>query len=56
MDDFFEGAIHSAERREARSPNRDKDVSSELKDDVASGVMTATLRGIVNFFFATDKD
>lgn len=55
VDDFLDGAISSAERRDARSPNRQRDTSDELKNDSISGVATALLRGFIGLFDSSDE-
>ncbi len=55
-DDFFDGAISSAERRDARLPNRERDTNKELKQDAAAGVITATFSGILDLMFSSDDD
>ena len=50
IDDFFDGAISSAERRNARTPNMQVDLKNELKRDSMSGVATALFRGFLDLF------
>ena len=56
VDDFFEGAIKSAERRDVRAPHRQVNASDELKSDSVSGVATAISRGLAGLFDSAEND